>query len=237
MGEVQEMMKNSRESFEATFGFFKEICPSVTMPVQWLPETSTHEELSVSVKQRLQPQVYAVVAPQGMTDFGNVVADGICLSKREGKRPQKYTVVDCNELVKPEAKHSIEIRDRLTKALFAAEAPDRLPVKLWIDLLKEAFAQSANPMGTFLVTNFPTQCSANFDPSMSDQFHLLGESANLMGIVFIRLGAPAYTKFCSADPGDFAAYQEFDEQVNTRGKVQFERHQICECFVDTPDDL
>jgi hypothetical protein len=235
--EAAEILKTNRELMEGTFGLFKEKCPSVTMSTQWVLESSNHEDLCASIKQRLRPQVYAIVAPQGMCDFSNSVADAVCVSRREGQRPQKYTVVDCNELVKPESKHSPEIADRLRKAAFVSDAPDRLPVNLWIDLLKEAFASSANPMGTFLVTNFPTQCSVAASPTVSDQFYMLGESANLMGMAFVKLSEAAYKKFCSDDPAAWEAYQAFDEQVNTQGKVQFERHQVCECFVEQAENL
>eukprot|EP00929_Paragymnodinium_shiwhaense_P015313 TRINITY_DN123389_c0_g1_i1.p1 TRINITY_DN123389_c0_g1~~TRINITY_DN123389_c0_g1_i1.p1 ORF type:complete len:1512 (-),score=471.27 TRINITY_DN123389_c0_g1_i1:162-4697(-) len=237
--EAAEVLKNKREALEGTFGLFKDKSPSSTMMVQWNPEDpNLRDTILADMKQMLRPKVFAVVAPQGTSEFSAAVADAICTTKREGGRPQKYTVVDCNELVKRGGgRHTTEIEDRLCKAMVSAEAPDRIPVSLWKDLFQEAFAQSNNPMGTFLITNFPTPCSMTSNPSIADQFHILGQSANLLGTFFVKLSEVAFAKFCSQDPADWTAYQAFDERVCTQGKVQFDRHQLCEAIVDGEQGL
>jgi len=233
---MEALVGTAKTTLEGTWGLFTEKCPTNTMSKEWDAETGNHDLLSASIREKLRPQVYAIVAPSGSSDFCNLVADAICTSKREGTRPRKYTVVDCNELVKP-GRHGQGIEDRLAKASFGADAPDRLPVNLWIDLFKEAFAQSANPMGTFLVTNFPTPCSMTSNPTIPDQFYLLGEAANLMGTQLVKLSDAAFAKFCSQDAEVLAAYQAFDERVLTQGKVQFDRLRICESLVEGNEAL
>eukprot|EP00927_Polykrikos_kofoidii_P049532 TRINITY_DN43582_c0_g1_i1.p1 TRINITY_DN43582_c0_g1~~TRINITY_DN43582_c0_g1_i1.p1 ORF type:complete len:1526 (-),score=310.58 TRINITY_DN43582_c0_g1_i1:82-4659(-) len=235
---IAELLSKRREALDGTFGLFKEKCPpSTTMVIQWNPETSKHDEISASIRERLRPGVFAIVAPRGAkTEFGKLIANAICISKREGKRPLKYTVVDSAELVKPEG-HSAEIQDQLAKATFAAESAECLPANLWVDLFQEAFRKSANPMGTFLVTNFPTASSLRSSPTLRDQFHLLSQAGQLVGIVYVRLTDDAFRQYCSDDPEDLADYKEFSEKVHKQGKVQLDPYQICEVTVGASESL
>merc|ERR1711920_349351 len=98
-----------------------------------------------------------------------------------------FTVVDANAIFKP-GKHSTAIEDALHRASFTAEAPDCLPAKLWVDLFTEAFSSSSNPMGPFVITNFPTACAVTGrGPTVRDQFCMLESIASLGGIFHCHL--------------------------------------------------
>jgi nucleoside-diphosphate kinase len=233
---AEDYPKTLIRAVETTFDEFSARCPAAVMNVEWVVDeeedagrvAEQHVKISAQVKGRIKPRAYIVVTPPGACDFGGLVSEAICTSKREPKRspesggglksgpqrPQKYTVLDAREMVKL-GHHKPEMEIRLAKALFAAEAPDCLPIGLWSDLFQEAFDQSSDPFGTFLVTNFPTPCSVQSHPSgptIRDQFHLLAEAAD-MRLLFIKFSEVAFAKLQASDSSaDFAAFQDFDLQ-------------------------
>lgn len=237
--ELQEMTKSYRGAFDEV----ATRCPSAALPVvKWDKETSNVEALVVQLCEKLRPRSYVIVAPSGLCDFGNAAAEKICTAKGDpAALPVKYSVVNSSELVKP-ARRSADLEDRLAKAAFAAEASDSLPVNLMVDLLKDSFATSANPMGTFLVTNYPTPCAtAPYGTTIRDQFHLLEEASNVMGIFFVKMSDDAFTKLISPVPEDLSAYQALELQlsmhVNKEGKGQFDSHRVCEYVVESGDNV
>merc|ERR1712232_1070612 len=185
-----------------------------------------HAKIIEQVKGNMKPRAYIVVTPPGANDFGSLVAEAICTSKREAKkgaesggglksgpqRPQKFTVLDAREMVKL-GRHRPDIETRLAKALFAADAPDCLSISLWAELFQEAFDQSPDPCGTFLVTNFPTPCSVqthSSGPTIRDQFHILAEASN-MRVLYVKFSEVAFAKLQSgANSEELAAFQDFD---------------------------
>merc|ERR1711920_102212 len=148
-----------------------------------------------------------------------------------------FTVVDANAIFKP-GKHSTAIEDALHRASFTAEAPDCLPAKLWVDLFSEAFATSANPMGPFLITNFPTMSAvtSGLGPTVRDQFCMLQGIATLGGILHVHLSDDSYTSCCSNSPEDLQMYKQYDAEVSDQIMKQFEKERICECNVDSVGD-
>jgi len=226
--EIAEKLQAQRTAHETMMKVFEEKCPASLLPIEL--KTKTPEDMSGLIRKRLLPHVYVIVAPTGTSDFSGVVADAICTSRKEG-RPTKFTAIDAKQLSQ-KGGHSQSIEDRLHKASFMGGEPDALPIKLWVDLYKEAFAKSANPMGTFLISNFPTPCSVTSSPTIRDQFHMLEPTSTLAGIIRVKLTEAAFRHFCSEDAEDWAAYQIFDEKVYNQIIVQFGLDRICDCALD-----
>mmetsp|Transcript_66682 Transcript_66682/g.171704 ORF Transcript_66682/g.171704 Transcript_66682/m.171704 type:complete len:1489 (-) Transcript_66682:73-4539(-) len=226
-----------RESYAATIKAFEEACPSALMTLARADFKA--EEVSVVVtemcelvRKKLLPRVYVVVAPQGTGNFSGAIADSICTSLTLGGRQQKCTLIDCSQLFQPGG-HSAALEDALYKASFTAEAPDCLPTKLYVELLQEAFTTSANPMGTFLVTNFPTPSAmVATPPTVRDQFCILESLASVEGMLHVALTESAFQLLCSASPEETAAYFTCENLVHEQMLVQLDGAKVCECAVD-----
>eukprot|EP00747_Dinoflagellata_sp_TGD_P161703 gnl/TRDRNA2_/TRDRNA2_178467_c0_seq1.p1 gnl/TRDRNA2_/TRDRNA2_178467_c0~~gnl/TRDRNA2_/TRDRNA2_178467_c0_seq1.p1 ORF type:complete len:1499 (-),score=413.44 gnl/TRDRNA2_/TRDRNA2_178467_c0_seq1:56-4552(-) len=229
--ELPDMMEKKRAAHDAMIKAFMDECPEVVMPVD-LATVKAPEELSASIRRKLLPKVYAVVGPAGRVNLSGLIANGICTSRSEGRRPTKFTVIDANALFKS-GKRSKALEDKLVKASFTADTPDNLPAPLWAELFQEAFAQSPNPMGTFLVTNFPTPCCLRSSPTIRDQFFLLETICTFMGILNVSLTDGAFNELCAKEQGDLAQYLEFSSKVKDSILVQYPSSKICDCIVDS----
>jgi len=230
--ELASRLEAERKANEKTMEEFKAKCPSSVFSVQMADvaaSNTTPEALSLQIRSRLLPKVYVLVAPNGKTDFSGLIANTICTSRREGKRPVKFTIIDCEALFKPGG-HTPAIEDKLSKAAFAAEASDTVAAPLWRDLFTEALQASANPMGTFIVTNFPTPCSVTSTPTIRDQFSMLESISSFMGIVHVKVTENSFAQ-CVAS-GDYSAYDNFESQVKNATLVQFGADRIKECVID-----
>ena len=197
-----------KEAYAATLKAFEEACPSSILTLNRADFKA--EEVTVVVKEmcelvckKLLPSIYVLSAPSYPGDFSGLVANSVCTSLAVGGRPAKFTLVDCQKLLQP-GSHGPEMEDALFKASQAAESPDCLPTKIYLDLFKEAFATSANPMGTFLLTGFPTPSAIKASPpTVRDQFCVLESIASLEGIVHVTMTAAAFTaalRLFRADP-------------------------------------
>jgi hypothetical protein len=142
----------------------------------------------------------------------------------------KFTTIDSSTLFLPGG-HSSEIEDKLRKEAFTAEAPDAVSVPLWKELFAEAMKQSANPLGTFVITNFPTPCCLTSSPTIRDQFSMLESISTFMGIIHVKVSEKAYS-MCVADDGEYAQYADFEGQVKSAALVQVGSDKIKECVVD-----
>jgi len=228
--EILKMLQGERSADEATFKVFEEKCPTSCLKVDYASVKSS-EELAKVVRKRLFPRVYVITAPSGRADFSGLVASAVCTARREGKRPMKFTVINSEDLFKSGG-HGSAIEDKLSKAAFTASTPDELPAPLWVELFGEALAQSANPMGTFLVTNFPTPCSARSSPTIRDQFDMLESITTLVGILHVKLTEAAFARYCSDSPAEWTAYEDFDAMVYDTNLKQFSSSLICDCVID-----
>merc|ERR1712151_1368150 len=123
-----------------------------------------------------------------------------------------FIVLDCAKLLS-RGDHTPELEAQLTKSLKTAELPDALPAQLWKALFQEAFAKSANPMGTFIITNFPTPCSMRSSPTIRDQFCMLESISVLRGILQVTLSEAAFSQCCSESHDALAEYLAFEQCV------------------------
>jgi hypothetical protein len=194
----------------------------------------TVDGINVQICNRLKPKVYVLVAPSGKVDLGSLIANAVCTARREGKKGTKFTVIDSDALFTLGG-HSSELEDKLSKASYTADAPDTVPASLWKELFTEALQKSANPMGTFFVTNFPTPSSVTSTPTIRDQFSMLESITQFMGIMHVKLSDAAYQR-CAAGkpvgPDDIASYENFYEKVKNGTIVQFGAEKIRECVID-----
>lgn len=230
--ELSVKLAEERKQHEKTMEEFKAKCAPSVMSVNMadvVAANTTPEALQAQIRSRLLPKVYVLVAPSGKNDFSGLIANTICTSRREGKRPVKFTIIDCDSLFKPGG-HSSAIEDKLSKASFTAEAPDTIPAPLWKELFIEALQASANPMGSFLVTNFPTPCSVTSTPTIRDQFSMLGSVSSFMGIIHVQVTENAYSRCVGSS--DYEAYSNFESQVKSASLVQFGAESIKECIID-----
>eukprot|EP00931_Biecheleriopsis_adriatica_P003691 TRINITY_DN105467_c0_g1_i1.p1 TRINITY_DN105467_c0_g1~~TRINITY_DN105467_c0_g1_i1.p1 ORF type:complete len:1485 (-),score=426.76 TRINITY_DN105467_c0_g1_i1:23-4477(-) len=198
----------------------------------------TPEGLSEMVRQKLRPSVFLVQSPSGLASR---IGDKICTSSstrgEQDSLPAKYTVLDAKELCKP-GKHSLKVEDALAKASILAEAEDCLPVNVWLDLLAEAFAKSANPMGVFLLTNFPTRSSVECGEAIRDQLSMIESIAHLAGFIHVELSDTSLEQLCPGD--DWASYKNFDAKVYNQLLKQYEKSQILDSLVEdgkSPDEV
>jgi hypothetical protein len=226
-------LEAERKQHDKNLEEFKAKCASSVLSVSMKEVlASTTTAIHLQIRDRLRPKVYVLVAPAGKADFSGLVANTICTSRREGKRPTKFTIIDSNSLFMAGG-HSKAIEDKLSKASFTAGAPDTVPAPLWKELFEEALQASANPMGSFLVTNFPTPCCLTSTPTIRDQFSMLESVSTFMGIVHVTLSEGSYSRCVSkGEAVDYAAYSEFESQVKNATLVQFGADKIQDCFVD-----
>jgi adenylate kinase family enzyme len=228
--DLADQLAAQQKKLEEVIGVFKEKCPTNILSMKKAaPDPDAEPEKleaeaqadNALIKGKLLSRVYVVVAPAACS---GLVADAISTAKKEGARPSKYTTIDCSALPQ-KGGHSAEIEDRLAKAALMGES---LTVKLWTDLLKEALSKGPDPMGTFLVTNFPTASGL----AVRDQFMMLGDTAILAGILHVRLGKMAFMKYCSEDPAQSEAYADFDNAVCAQIADQFGPDSVCVCSVE-----
>merc|ERR1719486_1428030 len=152
-------------------------------------------ECNADICKTLKPKAYIVISPLTSASVGKHVGAAICsISKVVDKKPVKFSLLDTDVLCK-KGGHSQEIEEELTKVSMTAASPDALPVPLWTSLIKEAFTRSSNPLGNFVISNFPTACSTKGFPSVRDQFGILESLCTLQGIVFVNFTEDAYGKF------------------------------------------
>jgi hypothetical protein len=230
--ELATKLEAERKQLEKTIEEFQAKCAASVMSVDMNPEaaaSTTPEALQVQIRTKLLPNVYVLMAPAGKADLSGTIANTICTSRREGKRPVKVTIIDSNSLFKPGG-HSAAIEDKLSKAAFTAQSPDAVPAPLWKELFTEAMQSSANPMGTFLVTNFPTPCCMTTTPTIRDQFSMLESISTFMGIIHVKVAESAYSRVVGG--GDYATYDGFENQVKNATLVQFGADKIKEVVVE-----
>lgn len=232
-----EMLAGQRQAREATGKVFKQLCSGSCLSVD-KKLLETPGLLKGTVAPKLWPTVYMILAPNGACDFANLVAQTICTSSSVGGLedavPVKYTVVDALAICK-RGGHEPAVEDALGKASFNANTPDNLPIKVWADLLKEAFMTSANPMGTFLLTNFPTPSSIT-NNNVRDQLAVVESLSNLAGILHVKVGAAAYACFCSTEPESLTAYEGDDDKVHNQTLAQFGPAYLMECLIQEATD-
>lgn len=186
----------------------QDACTSVTNSsyLQVKIDNKTPEEVTAEICETLRPRVYVVVSPLNNVGLGRQIGGALCGG---GKKPVKYTLIDTQKL-QQKGKHSEAIETQLTQVEFTASAPDELPISLWTDLYKEAFAKSPNPLGNFIIVNFPTACAPKSFPSVRDQFNALQSICSLAGIVFVKCSEDTLTKYGC----DQVAIEEFSDYLN-----------------------
>jgi len=221
--ELQAKFEEDKQVRATMLKSIDEACPGCVLSLS--QATVKPEEMAEQIRKRLLPKVY-VLASAG--PFAELVADAICTKG-------KYTILDSAKLLSS-GEHTPELEAQLTKALKTAELPDALPPQLWKALFQEALAQSANPMGTFLVTNFPTPCSVRSSPTIRDQFCMLESISVLRGIMQVTLSQAAFSQCCSESQGAIAEYLAYDQAVKEQTVVQFADGQMCEARVEDAAD-
>jgi len=230
--ELAARLEGERKAHDKTLEELKAKCAPSVMSVSMADvaaSNTTPDALSLQIRSRLLPKVYVLMAPSGNTDFSGLITNTICTSRREGKRPVKFTIIDSDKLFLPGG-HSAAIEDKLAKAAFTSDAPDTVPAPLWKELFTEALQMSANPMGTFLITNFPTPCCITSTPTIRDQFSMLESISTFMGIVHVKVAESAFQRCVGG--GDFEVYQDFECKVKDATLVQFGSEKIKEVVID-----
>ncbi|CAE7312691.1 AK1 [Symbiodinium sp. CCMP2592] len=235
--QLAEKMAQQRATMEGTMKVFKELCPGSYLEIDKKMRESPTDVAAV-IQQKLMPTVYVILSPGTESDFGNLVAETICTMSTAGgledALPSKYTILDAMAICKSSG-HSPAVEDAIAKASFTAETPDSLPVKVWAEIWREAFLKSADPMGTFLLTNFPTTSSVKSN-SVRDQLSVVESVSSLAGILHVKLGAAAFASFCSTDDEKLEAYSAFDAQVHDQTLAQFGPGRIMECLLNEATD-
>lgn len=170
----------------------------------------TKDDVVKDVCAGLLPRAYVVVCPSGRAGLSNKVAGGLACSGKDGKdkRPIKFTVLDTNVLCE-KGEHSADIEERLAMESFTSTSADALPVSLWTDLFKEAFAKSPNPLGNFVIVNMPTTSTGvSGVPSIRDQFNMLEGICTLVGIIVVECTEDGYLKWCFDTSEEANAYSD-----------------------------
>merc|ERR1719310_1710145 len=169
-------------------------------------------DCNAEIVKSLNAKAYVVVSPLTNAAVGKHVGAAICsISKVVDKKPVKFSLLDTDVLCK-KGGHSQEIEEELTRVGMTAASPDALPVPLWTNLIKEAFQRSANPLGCFVISNFPTACSTKSYPSVRDQFDILESVCTLSGVVFVNFKDDAYLKF-GIDETAAEEYKDYMKKV------------------------
>jgi len=191
------------------------------------------QQIPLACRRLLQPKAYVLVAPSGSAEFSRLIANTVCTSRKESGRQNKLTIIDANTVFQKSG-HSKDLEDRLAKAQFTARAPDAVSALLWKDLFNEALQSAANPLGTFLITNFPTPCSTSMTPTTRDQFSMLESICNFMGIIHVKLSESAFQQCVArSDPSaNFSAYSGFEGKVRDATFVQFGEEKIKQVTID-----
>jgi adenylate kinase family enzyme len=179
--------------------------------------TGTFEQVYAELKKKLMPKTFVVVAP-GARQFGRALGAGLTTGAPRG---QTFTLINAESLPR-RGNHSAEIEEELARyALVPGEVPGQaqapLPTQMWVKLFAEAFANSADPLGSFVVVNFPTLTSVAGFPTPRDQLDALEQISSLEGLVSIEFVTDlALRKFCFGDGNEAALseYKAYAAQVN-----------------------
>lgn len=180
-------------------------------------------ECNAELCKTLNPKAYIVIAPPTAAAVAKHVGAALCTV---GKFPVKFALLDSDVLCK-KGGHSQEIEEELTQVAMTAASPDALPVPLWTKLIKEAFQKSPNPLGNFVISNFPTACSTKSYPTVRDQFDILESLCTLSGIIFVNFTEDAYSKFGIEAP---AEYQDYMKKVQEYIDVQYGKNETLKIF-------
>jgi len=220
----QELMDSKKPVYESLQGH----CATMSCYVK-VDGTKGVPECNADICKTLNPKAYIVIAPLTTAAVGKHVGAAICsVSKVQDKKPVKYSLLDTDVLCK-KGGHSQEIEEELTRVGMTAASPDALPVPLWTSLIKEAFQRSPNPLGNFVISNFPTACSTKSYPSVRDQFDILESLCTLQGIVFVKFADAAYEKF-GIDAASAQAYQDYMNKVEEYIDVQYGKVETLKVF-------
>lgn len=220
--ELTAKLQTQRAAHQATVKVFEDNCPQRILKLA--PSSAkTPEAMGELVRRRLLPRIHVVIAPSGSADLSGLIADAICASAAGEPRPTKFITIDCHKLFK-QGDHSTALDDKLRNA--ALGEPDAIPVDTWVELFREAFARSADPMGNFLLINLPVRASSK----VTVRFAMLQSIAFLEGVLHVRLSASAFAACCSDIPEELDAYMT-ESTVSEQALVQFGTGHICESFV------
>jgi len=238
--ELDNKLQDMRKQHNKVTEEFKGKCAPSVMSVNWAeqlaatgPEPSpeaANVQLHRDIRKRLLPKVYVLVAPSGKLEFSSLVADAICTERKDGARPPKFSIIDSDSVFKPGG-HSKMLEEKLSKAAFTSESPDCVSASLWKELFSEALQRSGNPMGPFIVTNFPTPCSMKSNPTVRDQFSMLESISTFMGIMHIKVGEAAFP-VCVGEKDVYVACADFQGDVQKKTVEQFGAERMKECVID-----
>lgn len=245
----EEMIRGYAKEYEELAQYFATACQPVYIKEDWAklgvspgdnPADAVdglgdkkHAELVEKVKERLRPKIYNIIAPVGGVDIPCKFANALGTTAS-----QKFVTIDVRELVAAGPYHSAAIGDKLHKAALISDGGDAVPMPLLKELFQEAIAKSANPMGTFLVTNYITaQSVSQAGPPPRDQFSLLEDVAVFRGIFCASVSEQAFAELVSPDTDEWLRYRDFKERIDKAMKEQFSAQQIFECSIDDAKDL
>jgi len=241
----ESVIAQERAAAKSVYDEFAAKCPAAAALVEWAgekasePEWATaHDKIASRINARLRPRVYVIVAPPILSGH---VGDMVRASTRH-KMARRFATIDGAGLAEP-GQRDAALEDRLARASVRSGAPDCLPGGLWADLFRDAFAQSASPTGTFMVTNFPLPPSSPTADCLPirDQFHALEQAAVVMGILFVKVPAKTYRALHPEGDEGLDAHEDFEEEmselVNKEGSGQFDAHKVCECILSGEPDV
>lgn len=215
-------LQSDRQANDAVLKAMKELSPSGCVLLE--RTAGTPEELSSKIRTKLAPSIYLVLGPKGHVDLPELITERISTgSGADAASEQKFTVIDGSQLSK-RGDHTAVLEDALLKASFTATLAggvDALPTRLWGDLLTEAFSKSANPMGTFLLTNFPSETCLRAGATIRDLLAVVESVSSIKGILHLKFSESGFSACCSEKAEDFAAYQQFDLKVYDQALAQF----------------
>jgi adenylate kinase family enzyme/nucleoside diphosphate kinase len=191
--------------------------------------TRSVPDCNADIVKTLNPKAYIVISPLTAANVGRHVGAAMCsVSKLQDKQPVKFTLLDTEVLCK-KGGHSQEIEEELTTVGMTASSADALPVPLWTDIIKEAVQRSPNPLGNFVISNFPTACSTKSYPSVRDQFDILESLFTLQGIIFVNFTEDAYLKF-GIDEASKQECQDYMKKVEEYIDVQYGKVETVSVF-------
>merc|ERR1711977_270231 len=204
--ELSAKLEAARKQQEKTLEEFKAKCAPSVMSVNMAEVAAanmTAQALHAQIRNRLLPKVYVLVAPSGASDFSGLIANTICTSRREGKRPVKFTIIDSNALFRPGG-HSSAIEDKLSKAAFTSEAPDAVPATLWKELLTENSYYRCVNGGDF-------DAYSNFEGQVKNATLVQFGADKIKECVIDQVNSPE--EAAQAVAADFLSFQEKAEQA------------------------
>lgn len=182
----------------------------------------TAEEMDQIIRNRLLPSSILIMAPSGKVDIGAMMAETVCLYEQRGGA--SYTVIDGNQLCQRGGR-SQAIEDALQKAAIKGEPQGCLPSEVWGLLFLEAFATSADPMGNFIIINYPPMIDRP-GYAIQDQFALLESVTNLQQVLHLKVPHETFSALCAERPGHLEAFTQFDRKLHHQARIRFE-HRGC----------